>query len=301
MHDVADRGDSRNERWIKEQNRRRFMWQNKAKLDRLVKRSPAAVLIITYVVEKFRANLGYAKFSHRVAARELEIPERTAIRALGLLRRRCWLHRLDGPPLATACYTLGDGPVEVAASASLARRIVTPATAPLLTPMTAQSSYRSPYINSESERSPSQKGRVYREEKIRKEGRISESRLHSANGSGAKPKPVQTPQPEAVNGHAVASVPAVTVKGKAPARIKPAVLAMDSAKPNSEVRFEAFRELASRGMPSEPALQHWHLLGCAAAVGFAGADLADLHRKLTAHFAAADAAWVARWCRGEAA
>jgi hypothetical protein len=68
-----------------------------------------------------------------------------------------------------------------------------------------------------------------------------------------------------------------------------------------EARFKAFRELASRGMPSEPALQHWHLLGCAAAVGFAGADLADLHRKLTAHFAADDAAWVARWCRGEAA
>lgn len=144
--------------------------------------------------------------------------------------------------------------------------------------------------DSESERSHTKRSHISREDSK------SAPRRFSANGAGAKPKPaaaVERPKP---NGRAPVAASA------APTGTKP-MLALDSAMlaGADEARFKAFRELASAGMPSDPAHQQWHLLGCAAAVGFSGADLTDLHHKLARHFTAHHADHVARVCKGEAA
>jgi hypothetical protein len=79
----------------------------------------------------------------------------------------------------------------------------------------------------------------------------------------------------------IASVPVMALDAK-PNGSKPHARSKTA---EDQVRWRAFRELASRDMPDDPDLQHWHLMGCAAAVGFAGADLDDLNRQLTQYLA----------------
>jgi hypothetical protein len=91
----------------------RFRWHEHVIRD--LQLTAAALRFASLVMHRYRSSLGYAAISHRGAAKQIGVTERTILRARDLLVSQVWLIRLNaepaiGFPNSTAHYTLGGGP-----------------------------------------------------------------------------------------------------------------------------------------------------------------------------------------------
>jgi len=101
-------------------NAMRFRWHQCVIADPLL--TAAALRFAGLIMHRFRADLGYAAVSHRAAANQLHMSERTMLRARDLLQERGWLYRMNGAPApgapnTTARYALTGGPDDLDLSA----------------------------------------------------------------------------------------------------------------------------------------------------------------------------------------
>ncbi len=101
-------------------NAMRFKWHQRVIGDPLL--TAGALKFAGLVMHRFRAVDRYAAVSHRAAARQLGMSERTMLRARDLLQERGWLYRVNPTTNPheknpTARYALGGGPDDLDLSA----------------------------------------------------------------------------------------------------------------------------------------------------------------------------------------
>ena len=93
----------------------RHSWHERLSTDRELRRFPCALTLATYVRKRFRASLNYAEFSIGGAAKELNMPKRSVVRARKKLEERGWIRLIkkqtdQSRGWAANRYTLLGGP-----------------------------------------------------------------------------------------------------------------------------------------------------------------------------------------------
>lgn len=109
-HDEIEQRYRRRAIFARQKHREKFMWHEQVIHDPTLS---AAALRYAGLVMHHRhiAKKGYITISITKAAKQLGLSPSATLRARDRLIKRGWLHRLDGPPRATARYAIGAGPL----------------------------------------------------------------------------------------------------------------------------------------------------------------------------------------------
>lgn len=89
--------DGADEAKRKQINSIRFSWFENVSADAKLRKSGNALAMAAYVFRRFKADRGVAEFSIEGAARDLNMPTRSAVRARLALERRGWIRKVRGP------------------------------------------------------------------------------------------------------------------------------------------------------------------------------------------------------------
>ncbi len=81
----------------KSKNRMRFYWHEKVIASVALRRFPNAIVLAGYMLHRFHVGKGYVQLSFNSAAKELQMPRTSVIRARNRLLRQGWITVLEQP------------------------------------------------------------------------------------------------------------------------------------------------------------------------------------------------------------